>query len=274
MRFYFSLEPREHEAAWLQLGDPLTLLSGTEIADGLTEYTFDCAGSCSSFALGGEPVTVLTESLHMHKSGVRMTNDVIRNNEVINSAKVDVFEFDQQGSFKVQQDMYQIQPGDSFRTKCYYRDGTAFGLSSQEEMCIAFLLYYPAKKLDFGTFGSIPWLCTVGIEELPICKEEMQVLSLASDQDLDRTFGTPPTQCSTSLPITDGDNVEGGDGTVATMPPPSTGGEDSAPPVSTVAPSSTTGDDSAAFGDNSSTSSCGAGAFLLMILAAVPLLAL
>ena len=33
----------------------------------------------------------------MHKSGVRMTNEVIRNGEVFHKAVVDVYDFDQQG---------------------------------------------------------------------------------------------------------------------------------------------------------------------------------
>lgn len=195
MRLYFSTEPRQYEAAWLQLGDPFTLLSGQTIGDGLTEFSFECDSSCSSYALLGKSVTVIGESLHMHQTGTRMTNQVIRNGEVVNEARVDVFEFDQQGSFKVPQAQYQIQSGDSFRTTCYYRDGTEFGLSSSEEMCVAFVLYYPAKQLNFGSFGSIPWFCSVGIDSLPVCKEEMQVTSLSSDEELGRAFGTPPSQC-------------------------------------------------------------------------------
>jgi hypothetical protein len=35
--------------------------------------------------------------LHMHKTGVRMTNEVIRGGEVFHKALVDVYDFDQQG---------------------------------------------------------------------------------------------------------------------------------------------------------------------------------
>jgi len=39
------------------------------------------------------------------------------------------------------------KPGDGFKTFCHYRnkDDITFGLSSQEEMGIAFLFYYPRK---------------------------------------------------------------------------------------------------------------------------------
>ena len=34
----------------------------------------------------------------MHKSGVRMTNEVVRDGEVFHKAVVDVYDFDQQGA--------------------------------------------------------------------------------------------------------------------------------------------------------------------------------
>ena len=36
--------------------------------------------------------------LHMHQTGVRMTNEVIRNGEVFHTAAVDVYDFEQQGT--------------------------------------------------------------------------------------------------------------------------------------------------------------------------------
>jgi hypothetical protein len=207
MRLYYTVIPREIEAAWLQIADPFTLLSGTAIASGLTQYSFSCGGECSSFVLEGEPVTVIAEGLHMHQTGVRMTNELIRDGEVVNFAAVEVFDVEQQGIFRVPQPDFQILPGDSFRTTCYYRDGAKFGLSSQEEMCIAYMLYYPAKQLDFGEFGAFPWFCTHGIEELPVCKEEIEVFSLTSEEGLGRMFGSAPTNCSATV---GGGGEEGG----------------------------------------------------------------
>ena len=44
-------------------------------------------------------MTVITESLHMHTTGTRMVNEVMRGEEVVHTAKVDFFDFDQQGKF-------------------------------------------------------------------------------------------------------------------------------------------------------------------------------
>lgn len=103
-RVYYSNQPRQIEAAWLTVGDPATLMAGQPIEEGLTNYTFTCASDCTDNVLGSDSVTVMIESLHMHKTGIRMTNELIRNGEVVNLGAVDVFEFQQQGSFNVQQE--------------------------------------------------------------------------------------------------------------------------------------------------------------------------
>jgi len=181
VRFHYTSAPRLHEAAFLQLGDPRLGLYGMEIADGLTKHEFSCGGSCSSLFLD-EPVTVIAEKLHMHQTGVRMVNEVIRGDEVVHTAKVEVYDFDQQGQFQPQQESYQLQAGDKFRTTCYYKDGSTFGLGSQDEMCIGFLLYYPAKK-----FNGIPFVCPYP-GRFP-CAEDYVATDLNDYEELGRTFG-------------------------------------------------------------------------------------
>ena len=89
-------------------------------------------------------------------------------------------------------------PGDSFRTTCFYRDGSKFGLGSQEEMCIGYITYYPAKQLM-----GIPFICPYhDIEEFSFCKQEVENTDLDSVEDLGRTFGQSSAQCFE--PTTDG----------------------------------------------------------------------
>lgn len=132
---FFTFKPREFEMAVLQVGDPFRELSGTPVGEGLSQWTFECDTTCSTLALGDESVTVVQESLHMHTKGVRMVNELVRDGEVIHTASVEVFEFEQQGSYLVPMQPYQVQPGDTFRTSCYYRNGTEFGSGSRDEMC-------------------------------------------------------------------------------------------------------------------------------------------
>jgi hypothetical protein len=189
VRFYFSNQPREHAMGVLQLGDPYVGLEGQTVGVGWNKHDFTCSGSCATMALGGEPVTVIREFLHMHQTGARASNTQIRDGRVVRSSAIDYFSFAQQGNQAVQQDPFQILPGDEFKTSCYYKSnaGTAFGISSDEEMCIAFLFYYPRKRVS----GFLPWLCAVGYDRfVPACDSQWSSLSLSTTAELERTFGT------------------------------------------------------------------------------------
>ena len=91
------------------------------------------------------------------------------------------------------QDSYRVLPGDSFRTTCYYKDGSKFGLSSQDEMCIAYMMYYPAKQSSLGK----PWVCphdpwkTFGTD----CTTELDYTVLNGVDDLRRSFGDSSGEC-------------------------------------------------------------------------------
>ncbi|KAL9180016.1 hypothetical protein ACHAXT_007986 [Thalassiosira profunda] len=197
LRFFYTNEERAQEAALMEIGDPWLSLGGETVGDGLSKYSFTCPGACSSFFLGtersGSGVTILGENLHMHQTGVRMTNEVIRGEEVVHTAVSEVYDFEQQGGFHVPQEPYQFLPGDSWRTTCYYEDGTKFGLASSEEMCIAFILYYPRAKHPLGS----PWQCPY----LPFtdfgtgCAGELEQSSLSSAEELGRSFGTSSGDC-------------------------------------------------------------------------------
>lgn len=187
VRFYYTTQPREFELGVLQLGDPSVSLMGVPLGNGLSSHSFSCSRDCSSAALQGEPVTVLREYLHMHRSGTRMVNQQIRDGQVIRAGAVDFFNFDQQGNQPVQQEPFQVLPGDSFNTVCYYRsqDDETFGLSSQQEICIAFVYYFPRKSLFYDT---VPWMCGYDLG-IPGCNAEWTARTLTSDADLQRTFG-------------------------------------------------------------------------------------
>lgn len=214
-RLYFANEKRTHEAGMLEVGDPQLALNDEDIEDGLTKYSFTCPGACSAFYLGGKKersggessqgVTIISEFLHMHQTGVRMTNEVYRDEEVFHTATSDVYDFDQQGNFEVPQDSYQVMPGDSFRTTCYYNDGTRFGLGSKQEMCIAFMMYYP--KMEHPTYNTA-WMCP----HLPWfsdgsgCDTKLELTKLSGVEGLERKFGVSSSQCAAEPSVKD-DNI-------------------------------------------------------------------
>ena len=152
-------------------------------------HSFDCPGSCSTVA--GQTVTVVREYLHMHESGARIMNEHIRNGEVIRRASLDFWEFHQNGNAPIQQDPFVIQPGDAFKTSCYFNgQGRVFGLASSEEMCIAFLYYYPRVMVRIEAINlEIPWMCGYNLGFDP-CTTIYDSKNLTSAQDLGRNFGT------------------------------------------------------------------------------------
>lgn len=216
VRFYYTVEPRKYALGTMGMADVGTRLRGELVGEGVVEHSFSCPSTCSQQALD-EPITVIREYLHMHKIGTRAYTEQIRDGEVIRGGNVDYFKFDQQGNHVIQQEPYQMLPGDSFRTVCTYdskgKNDTVFGLSSQEEMCISNYLYYPRKTM-FN--GQIPFMCTYGIP-IPGCDVTHEMRSLESTDmlDLERVFGEPGEVCVVAPSDSDLDLDLGGDDTDA-----------------------------------------------------------
>ena len=188
VRFYYTEEAREIEMGYLQLGDPFVALDQAPVGDGLMEHSFVCNPSCSSFFLRS-PVTILRDYMHMHQGGSRIYSELIRDGEVVHTSAIDYFDFEQQGSQPVQQEPFEVLPGDAFRTVCQYetKDGVIFGKGSEDEMCMNFLMYYPRQKaLDF------PWICAYNIGFLP-CESEHSQRVLGAPE---ATFGQPVDTCT------------------------------------------------------------------------------
>ena len=160
-----------------------------------------------------DEVTVFREMLHMHATGVRMTNEQIRNGEVIHTGIVDVYDFDQSGGVSPVQRPFTVQKGDTFRTTCYYRDndegGVEFGTASADEMCISYLAYYP--RITVSAFGfTLPWLCGYDLG-IPVCESSHEQTDLDAIEEVNRTFGDIGGQCP-SKEIEDGQDGDDNDG--------------------------------------------------------------
>lgn len=176
----------------MQMGDPIIRLRDQAV--GPAAHRFDCPSTCSKATLT-EPVTVLVEGLHMHQKGLTMSNEHIRDGQVIRRSEVQYYDFAQQGAYSVQQPPFQILPGDSFSTKCEYLDSdTVFGSSSQEEMCMVFLSYYPRTTRPLFGFEA-PFVCGYDLP-IPDCSAAYEMMPLEGVSDLTRSFGTPSDTCN------------------------------------------------------------------------------
>jgi hypothetical protein len=142
VRLYWTTKKRQYDLGLLQLGDPYVVLVGQSVGSGVSEHSFDCPSSCSSFSVSA-PITVIREYIHMHKTGIYGCNKQIRNDTVVHTGSTEFYDFNQQGSQVIQQPEFQILPGDSFSTRCVY-DATEerWGPGSHDEMCIRSVLNY------------------------------------------------------------------------------------------------------------------------------------
>lgn len=120
LRIYYSSEPRELEMGTILLGDPIVSMIGEKVGDAeVNEHTYFCPSQCSSSILSG-PVTVIQEVLRMHQSGARAFFEHIRGGEVIRKGEFEYWDGGRQQSLVVQQDHYEIRPGDEFTVGCQF----------------------------------------------------------------------------------------------------------------------------------------------------------
>ena len=199
VRVYYTSQKRQYDLGVFQTGDPFVALQETFVNENggdFAQHTFVCEADCLTNHLP-EPVTVIRESLHMHKTGATASNEHIRNGQVLRSSRVNFWDFEQQGDLAVVQAPFQLNPGDSFRTVCNYNspNDVIWGLASEEEMCIAFLYYYPRTVSDMGIAIS----CGLGFNDfLPGCEVTYNVTtSQIRSLDEVRTFGGAPSSSAT-----------------------------------------------------------------------------
>lgn len=188
VRFYWSRTLREFQLGTAVMGDPGTNLNGTTVGDeaGIYSHAFTCPADCSSAFFADGNVTVLSQNLHMHATGVRIVHRHIRDGTVLTETDIDYWDFDQQGNAQVRFAPFSVQAGDEFTTKCWYKtDGnTQFGFESNDEMCAVFMYYYPRKLL----FGQIPWFCGYGLP-LPQCATDWVTSKVDDLSSIGRSFG-------------------------------------------------------------------------------------
>jgi len=181
VRLYVSHTPVNIEIGMLQIGDPFVGLEGTNIGSGLTRHTFECPSSCTEKRLSNNGITVISESLHMHSHGKRIVNEVIRDETTIHKAFIDFWDFDQSGTPNVQQQPFEVKRSDSFRTTCFFdgENDTKYGIGSYDEMCMAFLLYYPKSSIS---------TCSVNFADNECSTNYLGKIQLQNESELERLF--------------------------------------------------------------------------------------
>lgn len=211
VRVYYTSKLREMDMGVLAVGDPSVELEERVLSKkgGLTQHGFTCPSDCTGNYFT-QPVTVFSEMLHMHENGKSISNEQIRKGEVIRSGVGQYYEFEAQGGLMVAQKPFEVQPGDAFRTTCTFdaQPGEKWGLASSDEMCIAYLLYYPKQDIPIAdeetglVVARFQPICGVGFDEfLPGCGSEYAITpDFNSVDQIDRDFGTENGVCGIGGP--------------------------------------------------------------------------
>lgn len=103
---------------------------------------------------GDEPVYVLSVMPHMHLLGRRMTIERLAADGAVEILHDRPFAFVEQRIYPTD---WVLAPGDRVRTTCHYENATeaevGFGQRTDEEMCYAFTVAYPAGRLSNADLG-------------------------------------------------------------------------------------------------------------------------
>ncbi|CAI5511897.1 unnamed protein product [Closterium sp. Naga37s-1] len=110
-----------------------------------------CPGECTAKVFGNESVKIIGSVLHLHTLGRQLYTDVFRRgSKVATINRQDYYDFASQQSIPTTPE-FELLPGDELRTSCVW-DSTARtnvtlgGPSTEGEMCIDYLVYYPARQ--------------------------------------------------------------------------------------------------------------------------------
>ncbi|XP_042880664.1 DBH-like monooxygenase protein 1 isoform X2 [Penaeus japonicus] len=168
VRIMYTEKLRQHDAGILTLGH--TVSPTHIIPPGQKWNTVAlCTADCTDETLPRSGINVFQGFLHAHLLGSSISVTQIRKGrELPNVFKDMSYDFNYQQARVLKEEM-KIMPGDSLIVKCGYdstkrKMPTFGGFSTEDEMCLAFLTYYPRANLSgcysrpdmalvFDTFG-------------------------------------------------------------------------------------------------------------------------
>eukprot|EP01121_Diplochlamys_sp_Union-15-3_P016925 TRINITY_DN5861_c0_g1_i1.p1 TRINITY_DN5861_c0_g1~~TRINITY_DN5861_c0_g1_i1.p1 ORF type:complete len:467 (-),score=66.23 TRINITY_DN5861_c0_g1_i1:27-1427(-) len=149
IRIHYTPTLRQYDAGVMTLGDVVVKLPDISAHTPYIEYETDCPSQCTS--QWAHSITVFADFQHMHQIGKQMWTTHWRGDKMIGYLnRVDFYSFDFQQNTPMN---IEIQPGDRFNIHCAYDSSsrssvTKFGESSQDEMCMEFISYYPIITTD------------------------------------------------------------------------------------------------------------------------------
>jgi len=173
IRIRYTDQLREFDTSMLLVGSEVNFLQ--MIPPGQEHFTSlgHCSADCTEVGFPPRGITILSGVLHSHLAGRKMRLRHLRNGKELPVILEDKhYDFNYQAS-RVPAQETVVLPGDELLVECIYntsmRERPTFGgLSTKDEMCLVFVLYYPRSSL--ADCRSLPALKTVtnalGIQDI------------------------------------------------------------------------------------------------------------
>ncbi|CAI5527452.1 unnamed protein product [Closterium sp. Naga37s-1] len=152
--FYLRIaEPPRPTDAGIMLTGPVDYTSLIRIPPSMPSWTqtTTCPSACTAAVLrNASGVTVIGSGLHLHMLGRQLYTEAYRGGKKV--AEIDRLDYYDSNSQQVQPiyPHYQLLPGDELKTTCVWdsssrSQATPGGPSTSDEMCVDYLIYYPAR---------------------------------------------------------------------------------------------------------------------------------
>ncbi|KAK3781429.1 hypothetical protein RRG08_019055 [Elysia crispata] len=152
LRVYLTRQLRQYDGGVLMAGVHVDAHQIIPPYDPHFLSTGYCDAACIGEALGDDEIHVFANVLHAHLLGSKLRTRHFRNGVELPPVQEDNnYDFDYQEARMLDSER-TIKKGDSLMVECEYDSSqrtqvTHGGLSSREEMCLSFLIYYPRNEL-------------------------------------------------------------------------------------------------------------------------------
>ncbi|KAH8386946.1 hypothetical protein KR093_003733, partial [Drosophila rubida] len=152
-RIKLSKTLRQYDAGVMELG--LEYSDKMAIPPGQTAFPLSgyCVADCTRSALPRTGIIIFGSQLHTHLRGVRVLTRHFRGEQELREVNRDDYYSHHFQEMRTLHYKPRVLPGDALVTTCYYNtladtNATLGGFSISDEMCVNYIHYYPATKLE------------------------------------------------------------------------------------------------------------------------------
>ncbi|XP_065181459.1 DBH-like monooxygenase protein 2 homolog [Sycon ciliatum] len=173
VRMYYTSQLRPHDMGTMTLGQV-----NIDIPPGQTEVElpFRCTSDCTKTLLDQGPIQLTVSFPHMHFLGSAMYVDLIK--EGGNRTRImddHSYNYNSPVTYEYAPSYVQVARGDVFESRCVFNSvgrnqTTRWGFGSFDEMCFAFIRYFPSRgELVCNQFGQFDLCYQSSFVEGPRC---------------------------------------------------------------------------------------------------------